>query len=187
MTEEASFLAGQFLLALPGIGDPRFERSVIALLVHDAAGAFGLCLHRNAEEMTMPDLMRQMEIDPGKTPRRPVLLGGPVDPERGFVLHSTDWSGQDTRHTAGRWALTGTIDVLRAIAEDRGPENWVVALGYAGWGAGQLDSELQRHGWLTTTGDDTLIFATTTERRWSRGYAMLGVDSAMLAAGSGHA
>ena len=184
---EQMFLSGQFLLAMPGIGDPRFEQSVIAICAHDAAGAFGLCLHRAADVLTVPELMRQMEIDPGATPERPVLLGGPVEPERGFVLHSTDWSGQDTRHTANRWAVTGTADVLRAIAEGRGPRRWVAALGYAGWGAGQLEVELQHHGWFPAMGDEALIFATEAAKRWARAFALQGIDSSMLAAGPGHA
>ncbi len=181
-----SFLSGQFLLAMPGIGDPRFEQSVIAVCAHDPNGAFGLCLHRAIDGLTVPELMRQMEVDPGATPARPVLLGGPVETERGFVLHSPDWAGQDTRHTAMRWAVTGTTDVLRAIAEGRGPRQWLVALGYAGWGAGQLDEEMQRHGWFATAGDD-LLFDVEAGQRWARAFALAGIDSRMLSTGPGHA
>jgi len=187
MMNELSFLSGQFLLAMPGIGDPRFEQGVVAICAHDEAGAFGFCLHREVEGLTVPELMRQMDVDPGDTPGRPVLLGGPVEPERGFVLHSPDWGGQDTRHAGSRWAVTGTTDVLRAIAEGRGPRQWVVALGYAGWDAGQLDEELRRHGWFTTAGDDALIFATTAEQRWARAFALAGIDSSMLVGVAGHA
>lgn len=185
------YLCGQFLLAMPGIGDPRFERSVIAMCAHDAEGAFGLCLHEPADDITVPELMRQLDIDPGPTPGRPVLAGGPVEPGRGFVLHSTDWSGQDTRHVSGpmgaRWALTGTRDVLVEIAGGRGPSRWTVALGYAGWSSGQLEDELSSHGWFTTAGTEALLWETDPLLRWSRGFAGAGINAALLAADAGHA
>lgn len=184
---ESPYLSGQFLLAMPGIGDPRFERSVIAMCAHDPAGAFGLCLHEEADDMTVPELMRQLDIDPLDTPDLPVMLGGPVEPQRGFVLHSPDWGGQDTRHVAGRWALTGSRDVLAAIAEGRGPKRWVAALGYAGWGAGQLDAELQRHGWFVTPGTEALIWDVVPERRWRQAYRGAGIDAGLLSAEAGRA
>ncbi len=188
---DAPYLCGQFLLAMPGIGDPRFEKSVIAMCAHDPEGAFGICLHEQADDLTVPELMRQLEIEPGNTPAVPVLAGGPVEPGRGFVLHSDDWSGQDTRHVAGplgaRWALTGTRDVLAAIASGSGPARWTVALGYAGWGGGQLEEELASHGWFTTQGTDALLWETDPALRWSQGFAAAGVNAAMLAADAGHA
>ncbi|WP_448585043.1 YqgE/AlgH family protein [Thermaurantiacus sp.] len=184
---EAPYLSGQFLLAMPGIGDPRFERSVIALCAHDPAGAFGICLHEEIEGLTVPDLMRQLDVDPRGLEPRPVLLGGPVEPQRGFVLHSPDYAGQDTRFVAGRWAITGTRDVLEAIAKAQGPSRWVVALGYAGWGEGQLDRELCEIGWFSTPGSTALIFETEAAERWRRGFRDAGVDIAMLAADAGRA
>lgn len=186
MDEEHS-LAGQFLLAMPGIGDPRFERSVIAVCAHDAAGAFGICLHETVAELTVPDMMRELDIEPGATPARSVLRGGPVEAQRGFVLHSPDWTGDGTRPVAGRWALTGSRDVLAAIAADEGPRRWLVALGYAGWGAGQLDAELLRHGWLSVTGSDALLWDLPADRRWLAAFAAEGIDPALLVADSGHA
>lgn len=184
---QAPYLCGQFLLAMPGIGDPRFERSVIAMCAHDSEGAFGLCLHETVDDIVVPDLMRQLDIDPANTPGLPVLAGGPVEPGRGFVLHSADWSGQDTRHVAGRWALTGTRDVLAAIAREKGPRHWMVALGYAGWSGGQLEAELGSHGWFTTAGADALLWETEPGLRWSRGFAVSGINTARLAADAGHA
>ncbi|MFQ3664867.1 MAG: YqgE/AlgH family protein [Sphingomonadaceae bacterium] len=184
---EPPYLAGQFLLAMPGIGDPRFERSVIAMCAHDPAGAFGLCLHEAMEDLTVPELMRQLDIDPQDTPELPVLAGGPVEQQRGFVLHTPDYAGQDTRFVAGRWAVTGTRDVLAAIAEGEGPKGWVALLGYAGWGEGQLEEELSRPGWFTCPGSTGLIFATATHERWERGFRDAGIDVSMLMAGAGRA
>jgi putative transcriptional regulator len=184
---EPPFLVGQFLLAMPGIGDPRFERSAVAMCLHDWAGAFGLCLHLPMDDLTLPDLMRQLDIEPGATPDIPVLVGGPVEPQRGFVLHSPDWSGQDSRSVAGRWTLTGTRDVLAAIAEGRGPRRWLVTLGYAGWGAGQLERELVDNGWFTTPGTDALVWETPAEGRWRRGFADSGIDVGQLSAAMGRA
>lgn len=180
-------LAGQFLLAMPGIGDPRFERSVIAICAHDEGGALGICLHDHVAELTVPDMMRELDIDPGDLPAHKVLRGGPVEPQRGFVLHSPDWTGDGTRPVAERWALTGTRDVLAAIAAGQGPRQWTVALGYAGWGAGQLDQELRRHGWLSVIGSDQLLWETPAPDRWISAFAAEGIDPAMLVADAGHA
>ncbi len=178
---------GQFLLAMPGIGDERFEHSVIAMCSHDPGGAMGLCLHEPLEGMTVPDLMRQLDIDPRGTPALPVLAGGPMEPERGFVLHSPDWGGQDTRHVAGRWALTGSCDVLAAIAEGRGPSRWIAALGYAGWSAGQLEHELACNGWFVTPGTTGLIWDVDPDLRWLEGFRTAGIDARMLSPDMGHA
>ncbi|MGQ5702391.1 YqgE/AlgH family protein [Sandaracinobacteroides sp. A072] len=181
------YLSGQFLLAMPGIGDPRFERSVVAMCAHDPAGALGLCLHLPMDDISVPELMRQLEIDPGDTPEIPVMMGGPVEPQRGFVLHTPDWAGQDTRHVSGRWALTGTRDVLEAIARGRGPRRWMAALGYAGWGEGQLEEELAHNGWFTTPATIDLLWETPPAERWKRGYAIAGVDVSLLSGEAGRA
>jgi putative transcriptional regulator len=120
-------------------------------------------------------------------PDGPVHFGGPVEPRRGFVVHSTDWGGQDTIDVAGRWALSGTIDVLKAIAEGTGPSEWLVALGYAGWGEGQLDEEMTRHGWFNTPGHVSLIYDEEAEDRWFAGFASAGIDPRMLASSTGTA
>lgn len=185
--DQTPYLSGQFLLAMPGIGDPRFERSVIAMCGHDPASAFGICLHLPMDDLTVPELMEQLDIDPGDTPALAVLVGGPVEPNRGFVLHSPDYGGQDTRHVAGRWALTGTRDVLVAIAEGRGPRHWVAALGYAGWGDGQLEMELAHNGWFSCLGTEGLIWDTDAAERWKAGFASAGVDVSLLSADAGRA
>jgi putative transcriptional regulator len=184
---EPPYLSGQFLLAMPGIGDPRFERSVIAMCAHDPGGAFGICLHEEMADLTVPDLMRQLDIDPQDMPDVPVLAGGPVEPQRGFILHTPDYAGQDTRFVAGRWAVTGTRDVLAALAEGQGPRGWVAALGYAGWGEGQLEAELGGPGWFSCLGSTGLIFETATDDRWARGFREAGIDVTMLVTGAGRA
>ncbi|PCD01540.1 hypothetical protein COC42_15520 [Sphingomonas spermidinifaciens] len=181
------FLTGQFLLAMPGIGDPRFERAVIAMCAHDAAGALGIGIGAVVDGLTLHDVLAQFEIATDGVPAAPVHFGGPVEPRRGFVVHSTDWSGQDTVDVAGRWALSGTVDVLRAIAEDRGPARWIVALGYAGWGEGQLDGEMTRHGWFNVEGDEALLYDTDADDRWHRAFSAAGIDPRMLTPSAGSA
>ena len=178
--EESSFLTGQILLALPGIGDPRFERAVIAMCAHDGEGALGVGIGHEIEGLGLHDLLGQFEIDPGVAPDAPIHFGGPVEPQRGFVIHSTDWGGQDTIDVAGRWALSGTIDVLRAIADGTGPSRWIVALGYAGWSEGQLDDEMTRHGWFNVPGDAELLYDSNADLRWESSFARAGIDPRLL-------
>lgn len=186
--ETARFLSGQLLLALPGIGDPRFERSVIAMCVHDTNGALGIGLGAAHDEMRVRDLLEGIDLDPGVTPEAAMVhIGGPVEPQRGFVLHSQDYAGQGTLTVGDIWALSANLDILKAIAAGRGPSRWLMALGYAGWGTGQLDGELKRHGWLTAPGSDAIVFETPADQRWSRAFAGLGVDVARLAASAGRA
>ena len=185
--DSTRFLTGQFLLAMPGIGDPRFERAVIAVCAHDVEGALGIGIGDTIEGLTLHDLLEQFEIAPGVAPDTPVHFGGPVEPRRGFVLHSPDWGGQDTIDVGGRWSLSGTIDVLRAIAEGTGPSRWLVALGYAGWGEGQLDSEMARHGWFHTVGTPDLIYDIDAEDRWTVAFAGAGIDPRLLANSAGTA
>lgn len=185
--ESTHFLVGQFLLAMPGIGDPRFEQAVIAMCGHDPEGAIGIGIGATIEGISLHDVLKQFDIDPGEAPDAPVHFGGPVEPRRGFILHSLDWSGQDTIEVAGRWALSGTIDVLRAIAEGKGPERWLVALGYAGWGEGQLDEEMARHGWFNVRADQTLLYDTDADDRWSAGFAAAGIDPRLLTSQAGRA
>jgi putative transcriptional regulator len=185
--ESARYLSGQFLLATPGMADPRFQRAVIAICAHDEKGAVGVGLGAVVAGLGFHDLLDQLEIERGAAPNDPVHFGGPVEPRRGFVLHSRDWSGQDTLDVAGRWALSGTVDVLRAIAEGRGPSRWTISLGYAGWGAGQLEGELVGPGWLNVEGSADLIYATPPDARWSAGLAAAGVDPRLLVGEAGTA
>lgn len=185
--EEPVYLSGQLLLALPGMGDPRFTHAVIAMCAHDEDGALGIGIGRLVPRLRLHELLQQVDIDPGEAPDAPIHVGGPVEPQRGFVLHSLDWGGQDTLLVGGNWALTSTLDVLRSIAEGRGPSRWLVALGYAGWGAGQLDDEMTGNAWFTAPASDSLLFETDVEHRWSAAFASAGVDARLLASEIGHA
>jgi putative transcriptional regulator len=191
VVEEPAFLSSKLLLAMPGMADPRFERAVIAMCVHDENGAIGIGIGHKRAGISFRGLLKQLDLDPGEAPDLAVHHGGPVEPGRGFVLHSTDWGGQDTLHVAGPngkiFAMTGTIDVLRAIAEGRGPEQWIVALGYAGWGEGQLDEEMTRHGWFAAKGDAAILFDTPTDERWAAAFKAEGIDPRLLTSETGAA
>lgn len=182
----ASFLAGKLLLALPGIGDPRFERSIIAMCVHDAQGALGIGVGEWREGVSFHEVLEEIGIDPGEAPDVPVLHGGPVEPGRGFVVHSPDWSGSGTLPVCDAFSLTASLDVVKSIAEGTGPRQWLFALGYAGWGPGQLDGEMSRHGWYATDSRDTILFDTSAEKRWVAAWKADGIDPALLASESGH-
>ena len=173
---------------MPGIGDPRFERVVIAMCVHDEAGALGIVANQPMDGLTVRGLMAQLGVDPGDTPAEAVVMaGGPVEPTRGFVLHSPEYSGQSSIAVGDRWALTSTLDVLRDIAAGKGPRHWISALGYTGWGAGQLEGELLRHGWQTAPGEADIIFDVGVEARWATAYARLGIAVGRLSAEAGRA
>ena len=181
------FLAGQLLLAMPGIGDSRFDRAVIAMCAHDADGALGIGVGSHVPGLGLHALMKQLGIEPGMAPDAPVHAGGPVEPNRGFVLHGDDWGGEGSVDVAGRWRLTATLDVLKALAAGTGPSRWLAALGYAGWGAGQLDGEMARHGWYTVDGRQEMIFDRPPAARWSGAFADAGIDVRLLASQSGTA
>ena len=187
LMDEARFLSGKLLLAMPGIGDPRFERAVIAMCSHDEQGALGVGIGHVVPQIGLHALLKQFDIAVDHLPDGPVYHGGPVEPQRGFVLHSLDWGGQGTVDVAGRWAMTGTIEVLRVIGTPQGPRRWLVALGYAGWGEGQLEREMQRHGWHMVDGDESLVFDPEADQKWPLAFSRDGIDSRLLANESGHA
>jgi putative transcriptional regulator len=184
---EAQYLAGRILLAMPGMGDTRFERAVIAMCVHDEHGALGIGIGSVREGVTLHSLLSDVGIDPGLAPDGPVLNGGPVETSRGFVLHSTDWGGSGSVKVNPLCALSASIDVLRAIAEGRGPSQWLVALGYAGWGAGQLEGELRQHGWYAARGRSEILFETTVNARWAATWRAEGIDPSHLVSQTGRA
>ena len=181
------FLSGQLLLAMPGIGDPRFDKAVIAMCVHDEDGALGIGLGRLIPRLGFHDLLRQLEIDPGVAPNAGIHHGGPVEPQRGFILHSPDWGGSESVHVGDRWVLSATLDVLKAIAEGKGPSRWVAALGYAGWGAGQLEAELHENAWLVGDPDEAIVFDRALDTKWARAMAQLGIDPAFMSGTAGRA
>ena len=185
---ENLYLSGQLLIAMPGMTDPRFEKSVIYVCAHNSDGAMGLVVNRAIDSLTFPELLQQLEIDPaaGSDSVR-VLFGGPVEQARGFVLHSPDYLQDASLVVDENVALTATIDILRAIAEGKGPANCLLALGYAGWGAGQLDSEIKSNGWLSVDADVDLVFGCDLDEKWERAMAKIGIDPRMLSDDAGHA
>lgn len=193
---EAGYLDGQLLIAMPGMADDRFARAVIYVCAHSAEGAMGIVLNRPAADLSFPDLLVQLDIVPAMERIRlpqgvgkmQVLMGGPVETSRGFVLHSPDFHiEQSTLPIDDGVCLTATIDILRAIARGDGPRSAVLALGYAGWTAGQLENEIQANGWLTCEADAELIFNSSADVRYELAMRKIGIEPAMLSMEAGHA
>ena len=182
-------LTGKLLVAMPGMGDPRFDRAVVFLCAHSEEGAMGLMVNQPAAELSFSDLLAQLEIEP----TRPVdgtriHVGGPVEHGRGFVLHSADYESSDaTLHVDDSFGMTATLDILEDMANGRGPDSALLALGYSGWGPGQLEGEIARNGWLTTEASPDLVFATDNAGKWERALKTLGVDPLTLSAAAGRA
>ena len=184
----AAFLADHFLVAMPALDDPNFERSVTLLCQHDDGGAMGLVVNR-ASEFTLGDLLEQLKIPgaPEALAAQAVLAGGPVQPERGFVLHDDPRPWASTFRFGRGLAVTTSRDILEAMARGDGPVHAIVALGYAGWDAGQLEDELAANSWLTVPAEQAILFATPMEQRWQAAARALGVDLSRLADYAGHA
>ena len=183
-----SFLDGQILIAMPGMEDPRFQRSLVYLCAHSEDGAMGLIVNKTADDLVWKDLFGKLGIPIGSyNAPKPVHYGGPVETGRGFVLHSSDYHSDDaTMKVDEATSMTATIDILQAMAMGRGPDKAIVALGYAGWAPGQLEGELQMNGWLLCTPDEDLLFGDEDEAKWDRALAKIGVDPRLLSTG-GHA
>ncbi len=183
----SGYLTGQLLIAMPQMQDPRFERTVIFLCAHTADGAMGLVVNRLMDSVSFPDLLDQLNIETGGEDSILVHFGGPVEAGRGFVLHSADFIQDSTLVINEEVALTATIDILKSIADGEGPQRCLLALGYAGWGPGQLDSEIQQNGWLCVPADDGLLFGPSLDERWEQAMGKLGIDINMLSGESGNA
>jgi putative transcriptional regulator len=186
--EDERYLTGRLIVAMPNMLDPRFARTVIYLCAHTEEAAMGLVVNRLIGSITFPDLLEQLDIDAQQTGCDiPIHFGGPVESGRGFVLHSADYRQEDTLQVSEGVCLTATIDILRDMADGRGPNRSLVALGYAGWGRGQLDAEMQSNSWLHVDPDDDLVFDDDLEGKWERAIAKLGFDFSMLSGDAGHA
>jgi putative transcriptional regulator len=182
-------LAGNLLIAMPNLGDPRFARSVVLICAHSDEGAMGIVINQPARDLTFARLLDQLKI-----PRAPkgrdirVHRGGPVERGRGFVLHSPDYSaGKTTLPVPGGYGMTSTTDILRALAKGEGPANALLAMGYAGWGPGQLEKEIARNDWLTSAGSPDLIFSPDNPGKWTAALRALGIDPLLLSGAAGHA
>jgi putative transcriptional regulator len=182
-------LAGQLLVAMPQMEDPRFARSVVYVCAHSGdAGAMGLVINKVLGSLTMAELFAQLEITlAGPARERRVHFGGPVEPGRGFVLHTDDYREEATLPVAGNIAVTATLDILRAIGTGGGPRHSLFALGYAGWGPGQLDAEIQANGWLWVAADEAIVFDTDHDGKWARALDKLGVNLSSLSSDAGRA
>lgn len=189
MDFEDSSLAGKLLIAMPGMGDDRFEKAVIYICAHSEEGAMGLMVNKPSPDIRLSDLLEQLEIDDKElASNMRVYIGGPVEKGRGFVLHSADYQSEigsltvDNDHT-----MTATLDVLRNIARGNGPENAMLALGYSGWGPGQLEGEIAQNGWLTCDASDDIVFGRANEFKWTAALKALGIDPILLSHDAGHA
>ncbi|MDE2362759.1 MAG: YqgE/AlgH family protein [Hyphomicrobiales bacterium] len=191
-----AFLDGQMLVAMPSMPDERFVRSVIYMCAHSAEGAMGIVINHKAPKVTFADLLVQLDVIPANEAilLKPevgavqILRGGPMEAERGFVLHSSDFSaGEQTVSIDKGVSLTATLDILRAIAKGDGPNRAALALGYASWGPGQLENEIAHNGWITGPIDPALIFDAEHDRKYDRALRSIGIDPAFLAGEAGHA
>ncbi|MBM3521157.1 MAG: YqgE/AlgH family protein [Alphaproteobacteria bacterium] len=191
-----SYLDGQILIAMPGMSDTRFDRSLIYMCVHSESGAMGIIINKVAPMMSFGDLVSQLDIlrdgdiahIPDDISRMSVQFGGPVEPGRGFVLHTSDYfSSGSSLPVTERISLTATTDILKTMASGQGPLRALLALGYSGWAPGQLEDEIQRNGWLHCVADEDLIFGEAHEEKYGRALRKIGVDPAMLSSDAGHA
>ncbi len=182
-------LDGKLLVAMPGMGDPRFEKSVILICAHSAEGAMGLIINRPARDLTFGNLLDQLSI-----PRVPegrdirIHSGGPVERGRGFVLHSPDYTGGPaTMRIGSDYGMTATLDILEALARGDGPARALLALGYSGWGPGQLEDEIRANGWLIAHAAEDLVFSADDAGKWVGALRAMGIDPLMLSASAGRA
>lgn len=189
MSEDQLSLTGKLLIAMPGMGDPRFAHTVVFLTSHSAEGTMGLVINKPAVGVSLSDVLDQLSEDNSPAKRQlAVHFGGPVETGRGFVLHSDEYrSAMQTLEIEGGFALTATLDVLEDIAQDRGPRDALLMLGYAGWGPGQLAGEIVQNGWLTADATAELVFGLPDAQKWEAALRSLGIDPLVLSASAGRA
>ena len=188
ISQDGSYVTGQLLIAMPGMRDERFAKSVIYMCAHSEEGAMGLVLNQRLDSLKFAELISQLELDEKHLSRDvPVHFGGPVESGRGFVLHTSDYQQDATLEVVNGVALTATVEILKAIAQGKGPQKSLLALGYAGWGPGQLDMEIRANGWLQVPSDSEIIFDIEPDTKWERAIQRLGIDPRMLSDDVGHA
>ena len=191
---ERGFLDGQFLIAMPGMADANFARTVIYICAHSDDGAMGFVINR-PQQLSFSDVLLHLDLIgedevirlPGTTRDFPIRSGGPVESGRGFVLHSDDYLSESSIPVSDDICLTATLDIVRAISRGRGPQRGLMMLGYAGWGAGQIENEIGANGWLSCPAQEELIFDTNLDSKYERALALMGITPAMLSAEAGHA
>ena len=181
-------LQGQLLIAMPGMMDPRFSETVIFLCSHSSDGAMGIVVNRLVNNLDFPALLKQIGIQtPQNSQEIRIQFGGPVETSRGFVLHSCDYGNEATMQVDKEIGLTASVDILRAMACGKGPQSSLLALGYTGWGPGQLDYEFHNNAWLNVPADHNLIFGNDLGTKWHRAAAKIGIDISLLSPNAGHA
>lgn len=189
ITEDIPFLDGKLLVAMPGMGDPRFEKAVVFMCAHSPEGAMGLIVNKPADDLAFSDLMKQLSISWDNTLSGPkVHLGGPVEHGRGFVLHPSDYHVEDSTLAIGDdFGMTATQEILTDIASGQGPDQAILALGYTGWGPGQLEDELKDNGWLICDAPPALVFSEDDSGKWEKALGSLGFDPRLLSTEGGRA
>ena len=188
LSDKPNWLTGQLLVAMPDMADPRFARAVIYICSHTPTGAMGLVINRLFGEADFRMLLDQLNVEASiGTPDLQVQFGGPVEMGRGFVLHSGEYLREGTTRINESVCVTATVEIVQDIADGNGPEHLVMALGYTGWGAGQLEDELKNNGWLTVAADENIIFGEDLDSKWDRAMAKIGVSPSMLSTTAGHA
>jgi putative transcriptional regulator len=183
-------LKGTLLIATPSMSDPRFHKSMIFVCSHDENGAMGLVINNILPGLAFENMIEHFQIPiakPEKVAQITVLGGGPVETARGFIIHKSDYQLDDTIQISDDYAITGTVDALKAVARGEGPEPMLFILGYAGWSEGQLERELQENAWLTAEPDDSLLFEVPAEQKWKMGLSKLGIEPGFLSAQAGRA
>ena len=187
-TIKTGYLTGQLLIAMPSMADSRFKRTVLYMCIHNVDGAMGLVINRGLDEIVFPELLGHLGIEPGEpVDDIPVHYGGPVESSRGFVLHTPEYEHTGTILVNSDVALTATVDILKDLAGRQGPAKSLLALGYAGWGAGQLDGEIQQNAWMHAPSDEAILFDAALDDKWDRAMAKIGVDVSLLSGDHGHA
>ena len=191
---ERGFLDGQFLIAMPGMADANFARTVVYICAHSEDGAMGFVINR-PQQLSFSDVLLHLDLVgedevirlPGSTLNFPIRCGGPVESGRGFVLHSDDYLSESSIPVSDDICMTATLDIVRAISRGRGPQRGLMMLGYAGWGAGQIENEIGANGWLTCPAQEELIFDTNLDNKYERALGLMGITPAMLSTEAGHA
>ena len=195
MTNTFPSLCGKFLIAMPGMGDLRFNKTVVYICAHSEEGAMGFIINQIMDTPSVPDFLRQLEIIgddeltgiPQSLCDRGMHIGGPVEPGRGFVLHTPEFRSSSTLEVSKTVCLTATLEILRAVATGKGPRSCILALGYSGWASGQLEDEIGSNGWLTADADQDILFDDDQSSKYTRSLALIGVDETLLSSDAGHA
>ena len=182
-------LTGRLLVAMPGMGDPRFDRSVVFMCAHSPEGSMGLIVNKPTPGVTVDALLDQLQVPKGPgSSGRIVHFGGPVEHGRGFVLHSGDYRmNASTLQVTDAFGMTATLDILDHVARGNAVARWMLMLGYAGWGPGQVEDEIARNGWLVADATETLVFGADDGRKWEAALRSLGIDPLLLSASAGRA